>query len=543
MSRNVISLTAVVFGVAAMGGSGGIGSAHAQEILAEWDSKHSTGAWDGFGNDVAVLGDINFDGWIDVLVGSFNYDVSGPAYEDGAAFVVSTQDGSFLRQHFGSARFGRFGFALDGGPDLDGDGVSDYAVGAPLERGKQAMSGRVHVFSGATGAVLYVLDGERNGDDFGYDLSFVGDLDGDGASELVVVAEWWDDYSLGLGQCGRAYCYSGRTGATLWTVEGVQQDQMLARCCPMEDFNGDGVPEVGLGSIGSGSGSAGEGTFDVIDGKTGLSLQRIAGQNALEQFGHCGQTGDIDGDGVRDLLIGAPNWPAPSTRSGRVYVISGATLAELHHFDGEAKDEFLGAISLRFGEFDANGDGWDDIAFGAVNRVRDGCAPGVESLYCGRTFRLLYELRAQPIHGIDDLLGVAGTPIADLNGDRTLDAIVTAYGGLGGGGGLAGRVYLVGMKPIFLQGNQSEYHSGDSITLRLTGGAPGVLGLIAVVSVDGVPLFQPVAFAALDSFGELTYSDVADSTLSGLTIEVQGFCQKATGRGALFSVPEAIEFR
>ncbi|MBL8842084.1 MAG: FG-GAP repeat protein [Planctomycetes bacterium] len=536
LSRSVVLVAFVAVGV-------GSHDASAQQILAEWDSQHSTGAWDLFGNDIAVLGDVNGDGWVDVLVGSLGYDVSGANYEDGAAFVVSTQDGSFLRQHFGSARFGRFGLALDGGPDLDGDRVPDYAVGAPLERGKQAMSGRVHVFSGATGAVLYVLDGERNGDDFGYDLSFVGDLDGDGASELVVVAEWWDDYSLLLGQCGRAYCYSGRTGATLWTVEGVQQDQMLARCCPMDDFNGDGVPEVGLGSIGSGSGSAGEGTFDVIDGKTGFALQRIAGQNALEQFGHCGQTGDIDGDGVRDLLIGAPNWPVPSTRSGRVYVVSGATLAELHHFDGEAKNEYLGAISMRFGQFDANGDGWPDIVFGAAARARAGCSQGVESFYCGRTFRLLYELRAQPVHGIDDTLGVTGGTVGDVDGDGFPDAIVTAYGGAGGGGGGAGRVYLVGMKPIFLQGDRSEYTSGDSITLRLTGGAPGVLGLIAVVSVDGVPLFQPVSLAALDSFGELTYSDVADPTLAGLTIEVQGLCQKPTGRGVLFSVPETIEFR
>ncbi|MBL8841769.1 MAG: FG-GAP repeat protein [Planctomycetes bacterium] len=355
------------FGLIVAVGSARIGTseAHAQELLAEWDSQHGLAKVDDqFGNSMAPLGDLDADGWPEVIIAAYKYNTSGAFPEAGAAFVMSTKDGSFLRSHFGSAKFGLFGNAVDGGADLDGDGVADYIVGAPVERGRQNSSGRVHVYSGATGAELYALDGERFSDSFGHDVSFVDDLDGDGTCEVVVVARWWDDPVAGLGQCGRGYCYSGRRGTLLWTFDGTQQDQWMYSCCPLDDYDNDGIPEVGFGSIGTGSGAAGEGTFDVVSGASGQSLLQIAGESAKDSFGRCGRIGDVDRDGARDVVIGAPGHSTAGVFAGRVYVVSGSTYSRLFTFDGPAASEFFGGVPPRFGEFDANGDGWTDIVIG-----------------------------------------------------------------------------------------------------------------------------------------------------------------------------------
>lgn len=518
--------------------------AHAQELLAEWDSQHGgQKAWDQFANAMALLGDVDGDGWPEIVVGARNYDLSGAYPETGAVFVLSTKDGSILRKDVGAARTGHLGNALDAGVDLDQDGVPDYIAGAPEERGSRVMGGRVHAWSGATGAELYVLDGERFSDSFGHDVTFVDDLDGDGTEEIAVVAVWWDDASGGLGQCGRGYCYSGRSGTLLWTFDGTQQDQWIYSCCPLDDFNGDGIAEVGFGSIGTGAGLAGEGTFDVVDGASGQSLLQIAGENAKDSFGRCGRIGDVNRDGVRDVVIGAPGHSTAGLGAGRVYVVSGSTYSRIFTFDGTAASEFFGGVSPRFGDFDANSDGWPDVVVGSGNRVRTGCMLGVQLVYDGRTGRLLYEYRARPEIGLDDLFGLSGTPIGDVTGDGVSDVVIGANGGFSSIGGLEGRAYLFACRQLFLQADQVEYQPNDPITLELRGGSPGALGLIAVVAIDGAPLFAPVAFAPLDANGELAYSDVADPSLSGLTIELQGFCQKPTLRGALGTVVETIRFQ
>lgn len=518
-----------------------------QDLIDHWDSKHGARRPDDlFGTGVVLLGDVDQDGWPEVAVASCGYDVSHRDALEGAVFVVSTKDGSFVQQQFGSAKQGRLGWSIDAGADLDGDGVPDYVAGAPQEAGKQVASGRVHVWSGADGHELHVFDGQRSYDDLGRCVVLVDDVDLDGTRDIVAVAPQWDDLAAGVSQCGRGYCWSGRTGALLWTFDGMRPYQAMSSCCPLDDWNGDGVPEVGFGSTGTGTGplGLGEGQFEVVDGRDGAPLLRLDGEHVNDGFGWCGRTADIDRDGVRDVLIGAPSHSTAAFLAGRLYLYSGATFALLRVVDGEAPNEYLGYQPQRFGELDADGDGWNDLVFGCPNRPCADGKIGVQQIRSGRTGRLLCELRSRPEWTMADAFGTGAAPVGDLTGDGLADLVVGACGGDGQPpSGSEGHAYLFGMKRIFVQCDRLAYYPGDAITLQLRGGRQGSLGLIAAVSIDGAPIFETVAFAPLDAYGELTVSDVADSSLSGLTVEFMGFCQKEGGRGVWTSAVDFVHFR
>lgn len=127
------------------------------------------GGWHG-GQLVASAGDVNGDGVADVLAGT----------SVGRIAVLSGTNGSVLRWHQSSEA--GYGASMAGIGDYDGDGRSDYAVGAPQVN---SGSGRVIVYSGATGAVLQVIDGPTNAY-FGAALAAMGDFDGDGRADFAV---------------------------------------------------------------------------------------------------------------------------------------------------------------------------------------------------------------------------------------------------------------------------------------------------------------------------------------------------------------------
>ncbi|MCA9771175.1 MAG: FG-GAP repeat protein, partial [Myxococcales bacterium] len=132
---------------------------------------------DYFGWSVSSAGDVNRDGHDDVIVGADQF-ASGPgAGGTGYARVFSGLDGALLYHLTGDAAGDRFGSAVAGVEDVNGDGFDDFAVGAP--RTQSGTSGYVRVFSGATGAVLHEFVGFGDGDRFGIALAAAGDLDGD----------------------------------------------------------------------------------------------------------------------------------------------------------------------------------------------------------------------------------------------------------------------------------------------------------------------------------------------------------------------------
>ncbi len=156
---------------------------------------------------------------------------------------------------------------------------------------------------------------------------------------------------------------------------------------------------------------------------------------------------------------------------------------------------------------------------GSGMRRMDGCDGGVALLISGRTGRLLYEFRSLTSDGIGSGFGQGVSQIGDVDGDGRPKLLIgavwaTVPGGRKGGG--CG--YVFSCHRVFLQANQVEYADGDLIAIDLRGGTPGVLGLIEVIDIDGVPTEIPLVVAPMDANGELNYSDLTDPTLAGLTV-------------------------
>jgi hypothetical protein len=166
------------------------------------------GDGDWLGIAVAGAGDVNKDGYADVIIGASGDDPNGT--NSGSAYLYSGQTGLLLRTFHGFAAFDHFGRAVAGVGDVDGDGADDVAIGAPQEG-----NGTVRVYSGDSGNLIWTFTGIDAGDAFGDAVNGAGDVTGDGFADVIVGAPLGD---LTAVDGGYAQVYSGRTGNLIWTL-------------------------------------------------------------------------------------------------------------------------------------------------------------------------------------------------------------------------------------------------------------------------------------------------------------------------------------
>ncbi len=464
-------------------------------------------AGDFSGFPVSNAGDINGDGFDDVIVGALGANPNG-GDEAGSSYVVYGKASGFGAALNLSNLNGKNGFRLDGAAfdysgasvstagDINSDGFSDVIVGAPGHYPYQDSAGSSYVvFGKATGFDTtqnlsnlngkngFRLNGENVGDSLGNSVSNAGDINGDGIDDLIVGASHADTDIFGS---GASYVVFGKTSGfeSILNLSGINGDngfQLIGgnrlgySVSGAGDINGDGFDDLIIGNT---KGSYGDyaGTCYVIFGKSSkfdalLNISSLNGDNGFRlSTSHyhsvlgdsVSSAGDVNGDGFDDLIVGDPYAYANGYYSGSSYVVFGKAsgfsaeinLSNLNgkngfRMDGTARGEQFGTSVSSAG--DVNGDGFDDVIIGAPGASSNGILSGSSYVIYGKVSGFSPVLDLSGLDGRNGfrLDGVAtgdhtgtSSTAGDVNGDGFSDLIIGAWAADPNGDG-SGSSYIV----------------------------------------------------------------------------------------------------
>ncbi|MEI4234456.1 hypothetical protein V8324_16405, partial [Roseovarius sp. D22-M7] len=445
------------------------------------------------GYSVAAAGDINGDGIDDVIIGAPLEGIIGSfGFGFGASYVLFGSNDAFdpfldlaLLDGTDGFRLDSVGYAegngvaVSGAGDINADGFDDLIIGAPnADPAGTRNAGESYVVFGSDirlGASLSLadLDGENgfliNGigenDESGRSVAGAGDINGDGIDDLIIAAPGAGESYVVFGsdtQVGAAFALADLDGTNGFRLEGLEAHQLALPVADAGDINGDGIRDIIIGAPGANPGDrSGAGESYVVFGSNNLfeasiDVSELNGTNGFRLSGidpgdRSGTSvsggGDINGDGLDDLIIGAPDaGDSTFTESerGESYVIFGSTqaygpsldLADLDgidgfRLDGVAREDNSGSSVAGAG--DVNDDGIDDLMIGAqklsneiASYVVFGSANGFDASY---NLTNLDGTNGFRIDGRNDADGQNGLSVAgagDINDDGFDDLLIGA---------------------------------------------------------------------------------------------------------------------
>jgi hypothetical protein len=299
-------------------------------------SGYGLAAGDHFGIGVAK-GDVNGDGRPDYLmIGADQRVNGGPGYVE----IVDPFSGTFLYHVDGTVPGAGFGSSIAMLEDFDGDGVNDFAVGAPFEdNGALSEAGAVHVLSGNLFVELATLRGATAGAHCGQVIRPLADVDGDAIPDFAVGAP-------GDGGMGSVTVYGDTLPPTqIWQASGGTTNENFGTGVePVSDISGDGFVDLLIAAPALDD-PLQAGRVALLNGATGAQITDVPGSNAGDEFGIAIQVGDVDGDGVRDVYVGAPGTDGAGTGRGAVEVYSltsPGVLAPKLTLSGSSDDDAFG---------------------------------------------------------------------------------------------------------------------------------------------------------------------------------------------------------
>ena len=291
-----------------------------------------------FGWSVGTAGDVNGDGYSDIIVGAPYWDYStsedqGGAwvYHGSAAGVISAP--AFYKRSSQAGAW--FGYSVGTAGDVNGDGYSDIIVGAPSWDDGYNNQGGAWVYHGSAAGVIsapaWYQKISQAGTQFGFAVGTAGDVNGDGYSDIVVGTPYYGDE--GLSNEGKVWVFhgsaSGLNTSSAWSREGGQNGAYYGYSVGTAgDVNGDGYADVVIGAPLMTVGVSDEGTARVYLGSPAGLQSSYAwlgeGGQTLSWYGSSvGTAGDVNGDGYADLIVGANGYNGTYINEGQVTIYYG----------------------------------------------------------------------------------------------------------------------------------------------------------------------------------------------------------------------------
>lgn len=422
-----------------------------------WGSVEGNSVEAHFGNSVASAGDVNGDGFTDVIIGAPKLS-NGNTYE-GAAFVFpgssrgllvvpvwrveSSQDGA------------QFGYSVSSAGDVNNDGYSDVVVGANLFDNGQSNEGQARLFlgsaSGLSTTAAWTAESDQADSWFGWQVGSAGDVNGDGFSDVIVSAQYYNSHR------GRAYVFHGdATGlatTAAWSVIGEPnafgEPRFGSSVAGAGDVNGDGFSDVivGANQFTNCPGCTGA-AYIFLGSATGLSTSyatRLA-PGGGQYFGtSVASAGDVDADGFSDVIVGDDGADTPQ---GRAYVFRGSAsgVQTTASWVGSAagtitrNDAYYGACVASAG--DINDDGYSDVIVGATYLSNQEVWEGGAYIYLGSASGLqTTAVIREESNQADGRFGISVASAGDVNADGS-DDVLAGASGISNGQFFEGRSYL-----------------------------------------------------------------------------------------------------